>query len=263
MEKREKNSFIKRLVEVSTLISKGKIEEGLNILLEIGKDLMLACNEESSLCDDIILLQSRLSTIDRQLRKGILTLSDYNTEKTRIEDSTLFTKTEIIKQYKLEKEANEQKEEEVQEKQVAILKELAKELAFNYLNVTFTDRYKENDGEIEYLVIEEAAKKIFKEDSAKDFNNANRGERKCRNVLVIGAGATYDVFNIFPHGEEMKKELKKSLNVDRLRKNDKGNKDDIFDSRFESAETLEFENGAPCSTSCRAMSECCAKLPGP
>nr|MCU0346905.1 SIR2 family protein [Saprospiraceae bacterium] len=91
------------------------------------------------------------------------------------------------------------------------IKDIATELAYNYMTVSFGETYK--DG---YLVAgidneEEVKQNIFHDP---DALHQTRGDwQKCRNILVIGSGASYDAFRSIPLGKETKAEVLKRLKL--------------------------------------------------
>lgn len=89
------------------------------------------------------------------------------------------------------------------------VKRLAKELAFNHAVISFGDRY-EGDSQ-NNSIDQEVIGNIF--DTKIAFQDAFQYKRS-RNVVVIGAGATYDAFPMLPFGKEMLDMIFKELESD-------------------------------------------------
>lgn len=77
-------------------------------------------------------------------------------------------------------------------KEQNILKELAWYLAYNYVNISFGSKYMDGHN----------LQKIIDKDILKT-NNENLKHERCRNVAIIGAGMTFDAFNVLPFGDKM------------------------------------------------------------
>jgi hypothetical protein len=233
------NNITNELTEVRSLISRNHIKDALELCLSI-LDKLESRHTKTKFQHRITVYQLQERTL-RDRENAMTADSDDRIEKNKLAYSILATLDDITNEYGLEKENLESKSITIKADNEKVLNELAQELAFNYFNVTFTERYNDSDNEMVYIDIDETSKKVFKKEAVKFFKEGNRGVDKCRNILVVGAGATYDAFNIFPFGEEMKQELKNSLHVDRLRKDKNGNPDKIFNDRFNKAEHLEVE----------------------
>lgn len=69
--------------ELKNLVAKGKLEDAINLLVEISNQFLLYFNE------DIILLSSRFNTIKSEKIKGIIRSEDYSIESNSITNSIL------------------------------------------------------------------------------------------------------------------------------------------------------------------------------
>ena len=79
------------------------------------------------------------------------------------------------------------------------IEELASFLAYNHVNISFGDRYMDENSNIRRDKVAEILD-IKKLDSLSTLD-------KCRNIAIIGAGMTYDAFNVLPYGEDMVRTL--------------------------------------------------------
>jgi len=82
-------------------------------------------------------------------------------------------------------------------KPLEVLDELAQYLAYNYVTISFGNRYIVGNREIDPLRVDEIL-----------VNKQGFRRIRCRNILIVGAGATYDAFNVLPFGEEMLKQIR-------------------------------------------------------
>lgn len=98
---------------------------------------------------------------------------------------------------------------------------IATELSFNYMTVSFGETHKDGfviagiDNEKE--ICENVFEPIFNQ-----YISEVRGFEKCRNILVIGSGATHDAYSALPLGVNSKFILNKHLNIDTLLRTHEG-----------------------------------------
>ena len=83
-----------------------------------------------------------------------------------------------------------------------ILNELAQELAINYYTVSFGDYYKQNETE--------RIRKVFKKDIADKL--ISEKDKRRRNILIVGAGATHTSCPYIPYGVRLKKYFEEDAN---------------------------------------------------
>ncbi|QHT68685.1 hypothetical protein GXP67_19570 [Rhodocytophaga rosea] len=94
------------------------------------------------------------------------------------------------------------------------LQDIADELSFNYSTVSFGNLHKDNfvvsgiDNE------KEVFESIFS--NAKELIDRRKGKGRCRNILVIGSGATHDSYAAVPLGYKTKYQLGEKLHLQTL-----------------------------------------------
>jgi hypothetical protein len=98
-----------------------------------------------------------------------------------------------------------------------IVKYLADELSFNYLTVSFgevqKDGYRIAGIDNEETIMETVFSKSFYE---RVMGENGRGLERCRNILVIGSGTTFDSYTAIPLGNQTKDKLIKHLGLKNL-----------------------------------------------
>jgi hypothetical protein len=184
----------------------------------------------------LILLKARCVTY--QFDKNMKIAQD-KTEPNHINFALISFINQIADENKIKLKATDIEKANAYETNEAALKCLGRELGLNYFTVSFSDRYEFHDQDLNEKLIDDITQKVLVDDLADFFiNTRNRG--LCRNIFVIGAGATYNNFKEFPYGEAMHKILKKELNVDAYINAVESFRDGIR-KEFEEAESLDFE----------------------
>ena len=212
------------LKKATQLISQSKIKECLNSILESENPLLLEHKNYFNL------QSSRIANLEK---KYYSVGEDNLTERNKIADSILGKISEIS-----ELENQKQGNQQGKENNKTFYEKLSLELALNYFTVSFSDRYRDKHGCISDE-IDETVHNVFKEKTANEFI-IDRNRKICRNIFVIGAGATFNNFKTFPHGNEMREVLKKELKIaEFVQKIDKYNS--ILSQKFKEAEDYDFE----------------------
>lgn len=102
-----------------------------------------------------------------------------------------------------------------------IIQYLADEFSFNYLTVSFGEIQKDGNRIAGIDNEEEIMKKVFSNAFFKRVvdEKKGRGIERCRNVLIIGSGATFDSYNDIPLGNQTKDILIRHLDLESLLSN--------------------------------------------
>ena len=214
-----------------TLVGDDKTLQAIDLLTQnLGKDIDL------SHINDLAIQRPRQVSAERE--RDIFGSKD-KSEFARINSTVLSIISNIARENDIKFNASAAEITNVQAANGLALTNLSRELALNYFTVSFSDRYKFSDEEVGALVLDDIANKVLVKDLA-DYFVQERNRDLCRNVFVIGAGATYNNFKVYPFGEEMRHILKEELKV-----NDYleaiGKFKDGAKKNFKAAESLDFE----------------------
>jgi hypothetical protein len=214
------------------LIADGKTLEALELLLgsQAAKSGLIPTNT-------LIMLKHRC--VIYKYEKFMNTGPD-NTEPNKINAALLSFIDDIANKNKIKLEVTESETISGKAANDTASKALGRELTLNYFTVSFSDRYLFKDGELNNLAINDIAHKVLHSDLSNFFIN-ERQKRLCRNIFVIGAGATYNNFKELPFGDEMRDVLYKELEVEDYLKKIEKFKAGTREAFEEAKNTLNFE----------------------
>jgi hypothetical protein len=219
------------LQSAKTLISENKTLEALDSLIK-GLDI----NVNLKHIDYLAIQRARLVRIEEDM---LLFGSNLRHEVSKVNQATQYLILEIANDNKIKLQATDSDKANVKSTNDEAFKSLGRELALNYFTVSFSDRYQFHDQQLNEDIVDDITRKVLEEDLANFFIH-ERERGLCRNIFVIGAGATFNNFKEFPYGDNMHKILKKELNVNAYLNSVEEFKDGIR-KEFEEAETLDFE----------------------
>lgn len=162
--------------KIKDCISTNRLKEAFELFRSIAQN-----SKNASMEADIMHQQGRLSRLETDELKGIINRADYNLERNRMS----LVLTQWILDYK---EKVPLSKIPVYQDFKLILDELAEELAGNYYNISFGNEMLENHLRPEWRNI------FVKMDAFKPKVS------KKRNILIVGAGATYSACPYMPYG---------------------------------------------------------------
>lgn len=122
---------------------------------------------------------------------------------------------------------------------VDFIKDLAEQLAYNYLSSSFGDGNKPD------LHVDEICKSDVCSDGQTKFAKKFAGEDRVRNILLIGAGASYDAYKGIPLGKGLIQEMKEQYEKEITAINFLSDKFRLFESEIKDITQhpdLNFEN---------------------
>ncbi len=192
--------IIIRAHDLRTLISKGETDRVLNYLERFANKI-----NSNPLLNLLAIISGRFENNKKETSQGVVNGSDSNLVINQVNVGLIDIISDLEKTHKENfwidsEDADDGNVEEGTSEN--ILAELAKEMAFNHFTVSF--------GESQKKFEDQRAREIFNKIRKFDDEYIDRPERRRRNILLIGAGATHQACPYIPFGVRLKDFLESS-----------------------------------------------------